>query len=231
MRKLMNNWIFTLVVCILTALLALLMLLDGLGVGDLFISKKVLHLLASVALGLYTVFVIFPLTVRYRGKIQAFVIGEALILVLLVVGLFCCNFSNNIPLLSSLEICSVMGFALWLRGAVETVRAYLLRGTALKNQTPLWALCLYILLSFVGVWQMFAPSVRDIYFIFCLATLAFVIAAIFGYATVMNRFGVRMKIKSKPTDPQTLPVPSEPATDGGEQPEAEAPAEAPETKK
>ena len=36
---------------------------------------------------------------------------------------------------------------------------------------------------------------------------------------------------TKPTDPQTLPVPSEPATNEGEQPEAEVPAETPETEK
>lgn len=186
MQKLMKNWVFTLIVCILLSVLALLMFLDGFGVGDIYLGKTIIHLLTAIVLALYTVFVLFPLVVRYRGATQAFVIAETGILLITVVGQACSDFFS-IPIFSTLPVCSVLGLALWLRGAVETVHAYLLRGTDAKKKIPLWGLCLYILLSAVGVWQMVKPLIPDKYFIFCIAILSLVIAVIFGYATALNR--------------------------------------------
>lgn len=185
MQKLMKNWVFTLIVCILLSVLALLTFLDGFGVGIDF-AQRVIHLLTAVVLALYTVFALFPLLVRYRGATRFFVFGEVVILLITVVGQACSDFLA-FPIFSTLPVCSVLGLALWLRGAVETVHAYMLRGTDAEKKIPLWGLCLYILLSAFGVWQMVKPLIPDKYFIFCIGALSLIIAVIFGYATAVNR--------------------------------------------
>lgn len=186
MQKLVKNWVFTITVCALLSILSLLMFLDGFGVGEIYMGKRIIHLITAVVLALYVVFVLFPMVARYRGTVQAFLIFEVVILLITVVGQACSDFWN-VPLFSTLPVCSVLGLALWLRGVVETVHAYLLRGTDAKKKIPLWGLCLYILLSAVGVWQMVRPLIPDTYFIFCIAGLSLVLATLFGYATAHNR--------------------------------------------
>jgi hypothetical protein len=183
----MKNWIFTLITCILLAILGVLMFLSGFEVGGMHIGRDIIHIVAAVALVLYTVFALFPLVVRYRGILQGFVMGEVVILLLTAVAhIFMEYFA--IPILSDLAVCSVLGLALWLRGAVETVHAYLsMREEDVKKRIPLWRLLLYILLSAVGVWQIAKPLVSDRVFIFVIGTISFIVAVIFGYATAMNR--------------------------------------------
>ena len=188
MQKLMKNWVFTLIVCILLAILAVLMFLSGFKVGNLHIGEEILHIVAAVALTIYVIFALFPLVARYRGALQGFVVGEVIILLLTAVAHIIMNFGIKIPLLSSLDVCSVVGLALWLRGVVETVHAYLSNAHAnTAKRIPLWQLLLYILLSAVGVWQLVKPLLKDEIFIFIIGTAAAVIAVIFGYATAMNR--------------------------------------------
>ena len=50
MQKLMKNWIFTLIVCILLSILSVLMFLDGVGVGDVHIGYRIIHVLTAVVL-------------------------------------------------------------------------------------------------------------------------------------------------------------------------------------
>jgi len=208
MQKLMKNWIFTLIVCILLSILAVLMILDGFGVGDVYLGQQILHILAAVVLSLYLIFALFPLLKTYRGTVQAFLIFEIVLLLVAVVAQACQQFFR-IPILAEMQVCSIFGLALWLRCSVETVHAYLLNGepeTPKKEngekkekgkakRVPLWRLCLYILLGSVGVWQMVDPLVKDRYFIFCIGAAALVTAAIFGYATAQNRKALPKKPK------------------------------------
>ncbi len=197
MQKLMKNWIFTLVTCILLSILAVLMFLDGFDVGGLHIGSRLIHLVAAIALALYAVFALFPLTVRYKGTLRAFVIGEIAILALTAVAHICMEWFV-IPLISSLEVCSVLGLALWLRGAVETVHAYLSAAdTDKEKRIPLWKLLAYILLCAVGVWQLIAPSVSDRSFIFVIAVAATVMAGIFAWMTASNRKAGEAERKAK----------------------------------
>jgi uncharacterized membrane protein HdeD (DUF308 family) len=187
MQKLMKNWIFTLITCILLAVLAVLTFLDGFDVGGLHIGDRIIHLVAAIALALYTVFAIFPLTVRYKGVLRAFVIGEIVILALTAVAHVCMEWFM-IPLISDLEVCAVLGLAIWLRGAVEIVHAYLSgEEQGIKPRVPLWKLLAYILLCAVGVWQLIAPIISDRSFIFVIAAAATVMAVIFGSLTYTNR--------------------------------------------
>ena len=185
MQKIMKNWVFTLITCILLAILAILMFLDGFDVGGLHIGSRLIHLVAAIALALYTVFAIFPLSWRYKGTLRAFVIGEIILLFLTALAHVCMEWIM-IPLISSLEVCSVLGLALWLRGAVETVHAYL-SGAEGEERVPLWKLLCYILLCAVGVWQIVTPLVPDRYFILVIGTVAAVMAVIFGCLTAANR--------------------------------------------
>ncbi len=187
MQKLMKNWIFTLITCILLAILSVLMFLSGFEVGGMHIGRNIIHIVAAVALALYTVFALFPLVVRYRGALQGFVLGEVAILLLTAVAHVCMEFFA-IPLLSDLQVCSVLGLALWLRGAVETVHAYLSASDEdTSKRIPLWRLLLYILLSAVGVWQLVKPLISDNVFIFVIGGISCIVAVIFGYATAANR--------------------------------------------
>ena len=123
MQKLMRKWIFTLITCILLTVLAVLMFLDGFDIGGLYIGGRLIHLVAAIALLLYVIFALFPMMVRYKGILRIFVIGEIAILALTAVAHIFVGWFR-IPLISSLEVCSVLGLALWLRGCMETVHAY-----------------------------------------------------------------------------------------------------------
>lgn len=185
MQKLMKNWIFTMITCILLALLTVVMLLGAFEVKGFTLANEILHLLVAVILAIYIVFTLFPLIARYRGAIQIFVGVEIVLLMLTMLALAFAQV--NVPFFSSLQVCSVVGLAIWLRGAVEIVHAYILQGTDNKKKTPLWALCLYILLCAFGVWQMAKPTVADKHFLFVIGGISLVMTAIFGYATAQNR--------------------------------------------
>ena len=120
----MKNWIFTMITCILMAVLAVLMFLSGFRVGGMHIGNDVLHIVAAVALTIYVIFTLFPLVARHRGALQGFVIGEIIILLLTAVAHVIMNFDIHIPLLYNLQVCSVLGLALWLRGVVERKSAF-----------------------------------------------------------------------------------------------------------
>ncbi|MBE6555275.1 MAG: hypothetical protein E7663_03440 [Ruminococcaceae bacterium] len=184
----MKNWIFTLITCILLALLAVIMLLGAFEVDGFTLARDLLHLLVAVILSLYIIFALIPMVVQYRGKVKMFVVAEIAILILTVIGQACVQFVN-IPILSGLQACSVLGLAIWLRGVVETVHAYLLRGTESKKKIPLWGLCCYIGLSAFGMWQIARPTIADKHFLFAIGAISLIMAAIFGYATAQNRKG------------------------------------------
>ena len=187
-----------------------------------------MHLLVAIVLAIYMVFTLFPLLKRRGGVVRVFVGVEIALLVLTIVGLVCAQV--NVPFFSSLQVCSVVGLAIWLRGAVEIIHAYRLQGTAAQKKVPLWALCLYILVSAFGVWQMAAPSIPDRYFLFVIGAISAVMAAIFGYATAQNRRAgsekreKKKKEKAAKKQAQTEKVPALPEK-AEEQPAALAAAE------
>ena len=228
MQKLMKNWIFTMITCILLVMLAVLMFLGALGVKGVTLAQDILHLLVAIVLAIYMVFTLFPLLKRRGGVVRVFVGVEIALLVLTIVGLVCAQV--NVPFFSSLQVCSVVGLAIWLRGAVEIIHAYRLQGTAAQKKVPLWALCLYILVSAFGVWQMAAPSIPDRYFLFVIGAISAVMAAIFGYATAQNRRAgsekreKKKKEKAAKKQAQTEKVPALPEK-AEEQPAALAAAE------
>lgn len=193
MQKLMKNWIFTLITCILLTLLTVIMFLGAFEIKGFTLAGDILHLLVAIILSIYIIFTLFPLVVRCRGVIRLFVAVETMLLILTVVALAFAQV--NVPFFSSLQVCSVVGLAIWLRGAVEIVRAYVLQGTDNQKKTPLWALCCYILLCAFGVWQMAKPTIADKHFLFVIGALSFVMTVLFAYATAQNRRATGKKSK------------------------------------
>ena len=186
MKKLMRNWIFTMIACILMAILAALMILDGFDVGGLHIADRMLHLVAAVALVIYVVFALFPLLIRCCGVLRAFVLGEIAILLLTALAHACAEWIA-VPLIGDIEICTVLGLALWLRATVEIVRAYLSGAGDDATRVPLWKLLVCILLAAAGVWQMASPLISDRAFIFAIGAAAGVMAILFALVTLSNR--------------------------------------------
>ena len=211
MQKLMKNWIFTLITCILLAVLTTIMLLGAFELKGFTLARDILHLLVAVVLALYVIFALFPMLVRYRGVPQIFVGVEIALLILTMIALVFAQI--NMPFFSTLQVCSVVGLVLWLRGSVEVVHAYVLQGIQDKKKTPLWALCLYILLSAFGVWQMAKPTIEDKHFLFVIGGVSLVMTVIFGYATAQNRRAAGgkkpKKTKEKSTAETTALVVSE----------------------
>ncbi len=195
MQKLIKNWIFTLIVCILLALLTAVMLLGAFEVKGFTLARDILHLLMAVILGIYVVLGLFPTLIRYRGVIRVFVGTEILVLVLAMVALAFAQV--NMPFFSSLQACSVVGLALWARGAVEIVHAYLLQGSNSEKKIPLWGLGCYILLCAFGMWQMARPTIADKHFLFVIGGVSLVMTVIFAYATAKNRQGKGKPRKKK----------------------------------
>ena len=216
MQKLMKNWIFTMITCILLSVLAVIMFLGAFEIKGFTLAKDILHLLVAVMLGIYAVFTLFPLIARYRGVPQLFVFIEIVLLALTVVALVFAQV--NVPFFSSLQVCSVVGLAIWLRGSVEIVRAYAIKGVEGQKKTPIWALCLLILLCAFGVWQMANPTIEDKHFLFVIGGISLVMAVIFGYATAENRKGK----KKKAEEGVKAPVPALDAPKTAVVPEPEA---------
>ena len=187
MQKLFKNWIFTLIVCILLALLAAVMFLGAFEVKGFTLARDILHLLVAIILGIYVVLGLFPTLVRYRGVIRIFVVVEILLMILSMVALAFAQV--NMPFFSSLQACSVVGLALWARGAVEIVHAYLLQGSSSARRIPLWGLGCYILLCAFGMWQLARPSIADKHFLFVIGGVALIMTMIFAFATAQNRRG------------------------------------------
>lgn len=219
MQKLMKNWIFTMITCILLSMLTVIMLLGAFEIKGFTLAKDILHLLVAVVLGIYIVFALFPLVARYRGVPQLFVFVEIVLLALTMVALVFAQV--NVPFFSSLQVCSVVGLAIWLRGAVEIVRAYVLKGVEGQKKTPLWALCLLILLCALGVWQMANPTIEDKHFLFVIGGISLVMAVIFGYATAQNRKGKGKKKAAKTAAKKPAPALDEPKTAVVAQPKRE----------
>ena len=187
MQKLMKSWIFTMIACALLLILATLMILDGFDVGGLRIADRMIHLVVALALVIYVGFTLFPLTVRYRGILRGFVLGEIAVLLLTAFAHICMEWIT-VPVISDMQVCAVLGLALWLRAVVETVHAYVSGvGENAPKRMPLWKLLLYILLAAVGVWQMARPLISDRTFIFVIGGAAGVMAILFGFITYSNR--------------------------------------------
>lgn len=212
MQRLVKNRIFTLIVCILLTMFAVLLVIDNLGlIGERYIAFHVIHVLTAVALIVYVVLALCPMVPRYKNNSgRIFLLVEIAVLLVTAVAQIGVELFRDLPILSDLQVWAVLGLAVWLRATVLTIRAYLLQGAVpavplvaeaevkepsatpvapaepAEGAAPLWRVCLYLLLSAVGVWQIARP-VDDKYFIYGLIGATAVFATIFAVFTVQNQ--------------------------------------------
>ncbi|MBE6701958.1 MAG: hypothetical protein E7585_00885 [Ruminococcaceae bacterium] len=265
MQKLIKNWIFTLITCVLLVVLALVLVLDLNGVfGEKYYATTFVNLLAAVALIIYIAIGLAPMVAYYRGKALAFLLAEMGILVIVILALLGVEFFGLFSKWD-MQVVSVLGLALWLRCTVLIIRAYLqqtlpqslpeeqapveapvqeqteavaqaapqdekeeaklarraAREKKKNAQIPLWMLCVAILLSAVGIWQLAAPSpeLSDTVFAYCIAGLATVFAVLFAILTVQNHRALPPKTAKEEEDTnengdaevEALPEEKEPA--------------------
>ncbi|MBR6728486.1 MAG: hypothetical protein IKM08_09865 [Clostridia bacterium] len=192
MQKLMKNWIVTLVLAIVLLLLAVWMLLDGVGVADRFVTQGIIHEITAVFVACYAVLVLCPMVPRYVRVVRFFALAEIAVLVLTVAGIFF-NTVSEIRWIEQLVLCSVVGLVIFLRCAVELIAAYMSTDVL---KPPLWRFCAYILFAAVGVWQMADPLIGNRYLIFPISGLTLLIAAGFALRTVRNYRAARVAAKA-----------------------------------
>lgn len=192
MSKLLKNKIFTLIVALLLTALAVLMILDGLGVGDWYLARRMIHPLAGVLLIGYVSLVLIPMLLAGRGVKRWLTLAEAVLLALAGIAhvLFELIF---VPLFSSLTVCALIALTVAARGVVLTVCAYLKKS---ENPIPLWGFILYLCMVIVGVWQTAAPLVSDRFIILLIGAIAFVTAVYFAIGTVLNFKRTKKKTRS-----------------------------------
>lgn len=191
MQKILKNKVVTLILAVLLFALAVLLLLDSLGVGHLYVGRRILHPLVGALLVVYILLALIPQIMRARRTVRALVIAEVVILAL---AAFAHLFSELLALvlLSDLSVCALIGLALALRGIVLVLDAYLVNT---EKRAPLWHFIGFLALVVVGVWQLSAPIVPDRFVLLVIGVLALLAALYFTARTVVNF----RKGKKKPT--------------------------------
>ena len=232
MRKVMKNWIFTLVVCILLAALATVLFLDVNGIfAEQYIAVQYINFLTAAVLLIYVAIGVIPMFTYYRGRNIFFLIVEILVMATMIFALVGVEWFEWIPVIPP---CSAVGFAIWIRSSVLIVRAYLqqdpppvesrpmlraadeedpeviakmrAREKRITARTPLWMLCAMILLSAVGVWQMAAPILNELVFAWVIAIMISVVTIVFVVLTVQN-------FRARPRKVKPMAEDGEPASD------------------
>ena len=250
MQKLIKNWIFTLILCVLLVAFAVLLVLDVNGVtAERYYATVYVNLLAALALIIYIALVLAPMFAYYRGKALAFLIGEIILLAVTLLALFGLEF---LDMFKDMQVGTVLGLAVWLRCSVLIVRAYLqqlqpqaelavsdeaqaepvaeaqtaeqseedsdkqarreARERKKKARTPLWLLCLLILLSAGGVWEIFNPMLESVVFVYCIAVLAAAFGVVLCVLTVQN-YRARPKKEVAPEADAAETLPEAPAAE------------------
>ena len=198
MQKMLKNKIVTLALAVLLAALAVLLLLDGFGVGHLYVGRQILHPLAGALLAVYVLLAVIPQFTRTHKTVRIFVIVEVVILALAALAHL---FSELLALvlLSDLSVCALVGLALFLRGLVLALGAYLESG---EKHAPLWHFIGFLAMMTVGVWQLASPIVPDRFILLVIGVLAFLAALYFTARTVVN-----FRRKREKTRPVSTPIP------------------------
>ncbi len=182
MQNMMKNKIFTLVLAVLQALLAVFFLLGALRVRKLDFARDVLRLFSALMLLFYVVLVLLRPFLAEENKQRKTVCGiEIAFLLVVVLGLIASQFLFDVPFFGAVPVCAAVGLVLAARGTVGLLHAYF--G---EQKMPLYRYCLFLLLTAVGVWQVAKPAIPDKYFLFFLSFTALLVAGFFAVLTVLN---------------------------------------------
>lgn len=134
MQKIMKNWIFTMVTCILLLALALLLVLDMVGLfGEKNYATTFVSLLAAAVLIVYIVIGLAPMIGYYRGKALVFLIAEMAVMAVLALALLGVEY---LDIFKDMQVGTVLGIAVWFRCSVLIVRAYLQQTVPQVEEAP-----------------------------------------------------------------------------------------------
>lgn len=146
-------------------------------------GAMIVNITMGVALALYLIFYLAKkLLIASNSKIQLLTIIEFIVLTVIALGCFLAQFN----ILRITQPCMILGIALWARGAIEIVRAYLYRGTA-DSKYPAWLLVVAIAMVTIGTYIIAAP------FFTALHLQWIIVCAIFVFGAFMIYYGIKVK--------------------------------------
>lgn len=176
MKRLLKNFVFDIIVAVVSLALAIVML------PPFGISAKVLNVLLAIALVFYLVLYLLDKVLHARGNLLILLIVEFSVISLIAIGLLFQQFGVfNIS-----GVCRILGVVLWLRGAVSLVRAYFVAGTKAKRKYSLLIHMGCILLVSFGAYVFARPFISDLALCWIFSVTFFVTALVFTILAVLS---------------------------------------------
>ena len=171
MRKIYKNYIFDIIMAVVSLILGILML-PPIGLG-----QKMLSVMLALTLVGYLVIFLFDKARRARGTSFVLILVEFAVISLIAVGLFLQQFKvfgeANV-------ICPTIGIVMWLRGIVVNVSMYVSASSIKKSKYNLPEFLLCILFSTLGVYLFAKPITSDLVITWILCGFLLFCALVFG---------------------------------------------------
>lgn len=175
MKKIFENKILDTVFAVICAVLAILIAIPAIGLGD-----TILDIFAAVALALYIIFYLVPKFTVSGKRVRLYVIVEIVLLSIVALGLVFKQFE----IINLSSTCAIFGFAVWLHGIFGCLLCYVYKGTEGQKKYPMWALAIYLVLVSFGMYTVAKPFISDEGLTYVLAALFIVLCFIFTYYAV-----------------------------------------------
>ena len=208
MKKLISNWIFTLVETILLLAFSVLVFIFG---------GTHLNVLVGAALIVYIALVILSKVVVYRGIIQMIAMLEFFVITILAIFVIV-----DFPLMPGVDIVNLtFGVTMWFRATTEILHSYHGQGEgrAVKKVFTAWKIFFYILLLTVGTFIASTSLLAEQLVQYLIAGIAIAGTVIMAALTYTNYRDYR-EIHPRPIKPKKVKKPK------NELPEAENNAKA-----
>ena len=174
MTKIVKNAIVDAIFAVLFLTFGILMLvLPDFGM-------TVLQYIIAAVLLLYVIGCLFGEIRTSRGKVQVLVVVEALLLLLVAVGLVI----NSLKIINLGSACQIFGVAVWLRGTVDVCRSYFAHGTDSQKKYPFWRLIIAVLLVSFGAYVFAKPFISDPQLVIVIAVCLILVALLFLYFAI-----------------------------------------------
>lgn len=187
MKKLVKFFVFDFIAAALFIALGVLMIvLPEFGAGAL-------SYVAAALLIVYLVLYLFPKVKTAKGNLQALVIVETFIILLIAAAFILKAFDVVIPVVSSVVPAQLLGIVLWLRGVCDSFRGYFLKGTEGQKSFPLWRFAVALLFISAGAFFFASPILSNTQMVIAIAIVLFLAAAFLLY------FGIRNLPKRSPS--------------------------------
>ncbi|MBR5439916.1 MAG: hypothetical protein IKV61_06880 [Clostridia bacterium] len=190
LKKLFNTtksklfWLYIVFGALFTVLAVILMPFWKDANIDIFFAPwgySIVKTVVAVALLLYVfLYLIKQLKKRTNNVVKVLGIIEFILLILIAAACLLNQFiSFNVG-----TVGQILGFVLWIRGAIEVFRAYYYKDSESHSKYPVWQLFVTILLISVGTYSMFSNLLSDravLWAVTSIIALCGVISIILGF--------------------------------------------------